>query len=146
VDPGADDDPAAGEGTERRRYELACGREDDRCVELLGRGLVRGPGPFAAELERERRGRVVAGPDEAEDAPPLVPRDLDDDVGRRAEAVETEPLGIACEAKGPVAEMPGVADRNPLIPSGPCLSESSGVPALKCQSPAPIESSTGTVA
>src|SRR4029078_7288573 len=39
VDPRADDDPAAGEGTERRRYELACGREDDRCVELLGRGL-----------------------------------------------------------------------------------------------------------
>src|SRR5581483_5470102 len=80
----------------------------------LGAGLVRRAGPLAAEPERERRGLVVSGPDEAEHAPSLMPRDLDDDVRRGAEAVETEPLGIAGEAERAVADQPGAQERRRL--------------------------------
>ena len=88
VDPRADEDAAAGEVAERRGHELARRREDDRRVELLRRRPVGGAGPLAAELPRERGGRVVAGADEAEQPPPLVACDLRDDVRGRAEPVE----------------------------------------------------------
>src|SRR5439155_13857575 len=93
VDAGADHGAALGEHPERRRHELAGGREDDRRVELLRRGLAGGPRPFAAQRERECPRRLVAGPDEAEQAAALVAGDLRDDVGCGAEAVEPEPLG-----------------------------------------------------
>ena len=53
------------------------------------------PGPLRAERERERLRLAVARPREGEDAPALVARDLDDDVGGGAEAVEAEALGVA---------------------------------------------------
>ena len=114
MDAGADDDAAAGEGAQRGGHELAHRREDDRGVELLRPRLVRRARPLAAELERERRGRVVPGPDEAEHAPPFVPGHLDDDVGRGAEAVEPEPLGVAREAERAVADQPGAEERRRL--------------------------------
>ena len=79
-----------------------------------GPGSSDGPGPLAAELERERGGRVVSGPHEAEHPPPLVPRDLDDDVRGGAEAVEAEPFGIAGEAQRAVADQPGAEERRRL--------------------------------
>jgi hypothetical protein len=43
-----------------------------------------------------------------------VPRDLDDDVRRGAEAVEAEPLGVAREAEGAVADQAGAEERRRL--------------------------------
>ena len=57
--------PPRRERAQRRGDELADRREDDRGVELLRRRLVRRRPPTRAELERERCGRVVSGPDEA---------------------------------------------------------------------------------
>ena len=53
-------------------HELADGGEDDRRVELLGRGPQRVARPLAAELEREGLRGGVVGAREGEDAPALV--------------------------------------------------------------------------
>src|SRR5262249_31994208 len=74
-------------------------REDERGVELRGRGRHRVARPPRAELAR-KAGRVVVSPArEGEYAPALVHRHLADDVGRGAEAVEAEPLGVAGHAQ-----------------------------------------------
>ena len=50
-----------------------------------------------------------------EDAAALVYRDLAEDVGGGAEAVEADPLGIAVPAQRPVADQPGAEQRRRLL-------------------------------
>ena len=52
-------------------------------------------------------GRRVARPGEGEDLPPLMTRDLSDDMGRGAEAVDADALAVAGEPEGAVADQPG---------------------------------------
>ena len=114
VDPGADDRPARGDRPQRRRDERADGREQDRGVELLRRLAVGAAGPLGAELARERLRLLVARAGEGEDAPPLRPRDLRDDVRGGPEAVEAEPLRVAREPERAVADQPGAEERRRL--------------------------------
>ena len=65
-------------------------------------------------MAQKPRRCVVSRPDEAEHAPSLVPRDLDDDVGGGAEAVEPEPFGVAGQAERAVADEPGAEERRGL--------------------------------
>ena len=67
------------------------GREDDHAVELDRRHVVPAAGPHRAELERELPARLAARVDI--DLVADVTRDLDHDVGGRAEPVEAEPSG-----------------------------------------------------
>ena len=89
--------------------------EDDRAVELLRRRLARGAGPLGAEAAGELLALLVALAGEDEDAPPLVDGDLAEDVGRGAEAVEADPLGVADQAQRPVADQPGAEQRRRLL-------------------------------
>ena len=58
------------------------------------------------------------GAGEGEDPPPLMAGDLADDVGRGAEAVEAEPLGVAGQPQRPVADQPGAEQRRRLHVAG----------------------------
>ena len=80
-----------------------------------GGGSLRGARPLGAELAGERLGLLVALAGEGEDAPPLVDRDLAEDVGGGAEAVEADPLGVADQAQRPVADQPGAEQRRRLL-------------------------------
>src|SRR5947208_12744248 len=114
VNAGADDRAALCEGAQRERNERADGSEDDRRVEFLGRRLVGAAGPDGAQLTRERLSLLVAGTREGEDAAPLVPRDLRHDVRGGAEAVETEPLGVAREPERPIPDQAGAQEGSRL--------------------------------
>ena len=57
---------------------------------------------------------VVAGLREREHAAALVAGDLRDDVRRRAEPVQPEPLGVSGEPERPVADQPGAEERGGL--------------------------------
>ena len=100
----------------RASARSAAGTSSPTGAKMIAASSSSGPGssdgarPLAAELERERRGRVVSRPDEAEHAPPFVSRHLDDDVRRGAEAVEPEPLGVAREPERAVADQPGAEE------------------------------------
>ena len=107
MDAGADHGAAGRDGTERRRNQGADGREEQRRVQLLGRPLVRGAGPFGAKAQREFDRRPVARPGEGENPAALGAGDLGDDVRRRAEAVQTEAFGIARHGERAVADEPG---------------------------------------
>ena len=70
------------------------------------------PPAHSAPHARAKRGRLaVARAREGEHAPALEARDLRDDVSRRAEAVETEPRGIACGAQAAVADQSRAQER-----------------------------------
>ena len=92
MDAAAHDHAAFAHGSERRRHERADRREDDGGIERLGRHLVRAAGPHRAELARELLRLGVAGSREGVDLASLMARDLRHDMGRRAEAVDAEPL------------------------------------------------------
>ena len=106
--------PPLASDAQRGRDELSRRREDDRRVELLGRGAVRVAGPFGAELECERSGLVVSGACECEDPSALVERDLADDVRRGSEAVQAESLGVAGHSQRPVADQARAEERSGL--------------------------------
>ena len=111
MDSCADDGAAFGEDGERRRDEPADRSEDDRRIELLGWALVGAARPLGPELSRERLPLGVSRLREGEDSASLVTRDLRDDVRRRAEAVQADPLGVAGEAKRAVADQAGAEER-----------------------------------
>src|SRR5919197_262304 len=46
--------------------------------------------------------------------PTLMARDLRDDVGRGAEAVQAQPVGVAGQTQGAVADQPGAEKRRSL--------------------------------
>ena len=100
VPPGATARSAAGTSRADRR-------EDDRRVERFRRRIERAAAPGRPELEREALGRGIAGPREREHAPALTDRDLGDDVGGGAEAVEADPAALARHPQRPVADQPG---------------------------------------
>ncbi len=56
-------------------------------------------------------GRIVAGPGEGENLPALMARHLGDDMGGGAEAVDADPLGVAGQPQGAVADQPGAEQR-----------------------------------
>src|SRR5439155_25789621 len=107
---GADDGGALGGRTERGRYELAGGGEDDRRVELLRPRCERVAGPFRTQLEGERLRLLVARPREGEDAAALVAGDLGHNVGGRPEAVESQPLAVPGQPQRPVPDQPGAQE------------------------------------
>src|SRR5262249_47032338 len=112
VDPGTDDSSALGYGLQRGRNELAGRGEDDRRVELLGRRAR--AGPLGAQRAGERLRASVALSRHCEDTAAFPQRDLRDDVGRRAEAVEAEPPAFAGESQRPEADQAGAQERGRL--------------------------------
>ena len=79
-----------------------------------GGGPQRVAGPLGAELAREPLRLLVARAREGEHAPALMARHLRDDVRRRAEAVEPEPLGVAGQPQRAVADQAGAQQRRGL--------------------------------
>src|SRR5215217_6585068 len=73
-----------------------------------------GSGPLRPERPRQPLGLLVLRAGEGEHAPPLVHRDLADDVRRRAEAVQTEALRVAREPQRAVADQPAAQQRREL--------------------------------
>src|SRR6185369_5704159 len=86
MNAGDREDAAAIERCERRRHEVADGREEDGGVERLRRGVARVADPHRAHAARERL--VPRTPRRDVDLAPVMARDLDDDVRGRTEAVQ----------------------------------------------------------
>ena len=63
-----------------------------------GGGAVQGPAHSAPSSRAKRCALRIALPGEGEHPPALVPRDLRDEVRRRAEAVEAEARGVPAAA------------------------------------------------
>ncbi len=110
MDPGADHDATLAHSAKRGRHELARRGEDDGSIELL-RGVAYRPGPGCAKRAGKRLGRLVAAARERKDAASVVHRHLADDVGGRAEAVETDRAGVPGHAKRAVTDQPGAQQR-----------------------------------
>src|SRR5262245_22788440 len=89
VDPGEGHRSSLANGPERRRDDLAGGREHDGGIERGGDGVVRVARPGGAELRGESAMSGAARRDE--DLAAAMPRDLEDDVRRGAESEEAEP-------------------------------------------------------
>jgi hypothetical protein len=106
--------PPGAHGAQRERHERAVGREDDRGVQRLGRGVAGRSGPRRAELTGEALRRLVAGPGERVDPPALPDGDLGHDVRGRAEAVEAQPPCLAAQAQGAEADQPRAQQRGDL--------------------------------
>ena len=115
VDPAADDDASRAHGAQRRRHERADRGEDDRRIERLRREVLRAPGPDRAELARGALRRLVARPRERVDLASLPADDLGQDVRRRAEAVEADPLRLAAHPQRAIADQPGAQERRRLL-------------------------------
>jgi hypothetical protein len=111
MDAGADDGGALRARRERRRHQGADRREDQRGIEQRWRLLARAAGPFRAETQRKFLPSAVAVAGEGEDTLATMTRDLRDDMRRRAEAVDAEPLGRAGEAQRAVADEAGAEQR-----------------------------------
>ena len=111
VNPAAHDDAAGLDGGERQRDEVADRREDQCGVEGLGRRRGGVAGPRGSQRAREALRRRVARPGEREDAPALVARHLRHQVGRRAESVDADALGITRLSQRAVADQPGAEQR-----------------------------------
>src|SRR4051812_15239429 len=90
MDAAADDRTAFLRRGQRGRYQRPDRGEDQRRVELFGRGLVGAASPHRAEAARELLRGIVAGPREGENLAPLMARDLRQNVRRRAEPVNPE--------------------------------------------------------
>ena len=107
VDAAADHAPALAHRFQRGRHQRADRREDDGRIERLRRRLLRAARPHRAERAREILRRGVALARESEHAPALPDRDLRQDMGGGAEAVETERLALARHAIAAPADQAG---------------------------------------
>src|ERR1700722_8481910 len=111
MDAAADDDAAFPGRGERRRDQRADRGEDQRSVERLGRLLVRTAGPCDAEPAREILRCDIARFGEGKDLTALKKRELSDDVGRRAETVNSDSFSCTGEPERTVADEPGAEQR-----------------------------------
>jgi len=111
VNAGADDAAAFADGLERDGNEGASGGENNGGVEGLGGHGVGAAGPFCAEAEGEGLGLGIAGAGEGENGATLPFRDLGDDVGGGAEAVEAEARSGAGSDEGSPADETGAEER-----------------------------------
>ena len=107
MDPSAHHCAATGYGPQRRRHQAPHRGEDDGGVERLWRRGLRPARPLDAERAGEPLGILISRSGEGEYAPSLVARDLGHDVRRRAEAVQTEPHGVARRDQGAVPDEAG---------------------------------------
>ena len=108
----AEHDGAPGrERGEGQRHQGADRREDDRCLQFLGRPLVRGADPGGAEVARQVLGGVVRRAREGVDLAPLPAHHLGDDVRRRAEAVDAHAPRVAAHGERPVSDQAGAQQR-----------------------------------
>ena len=104
VNASAHDDPAWSDAREGLGNQVARRREDHCSIERRrGRG-VRRPSPRHADVTGEPHGHVVARRDEGVDLPPITPGDLGDDVGGRAESIETQTLPASRHAIRSIAD------------------------------------------
>src|ERR1035437_6214816 len=99
---------------QRRRHQRAHRRENDGGIERLRRRLFRAARPHRAERAREVLRRRVALAREGEHAPALPDRDLRQDMGGGAEAVEAERLAFAGHAVAAPADQAGAQPRRDL--------------------------------
>ena len=104
VNPAADHGAAALEDAQRCGHERTDRREDDRGLQSLRRSFIRTARPLRTEPAREILRRHVTRAGEREDFAILVSRDLRDDVGRRAEAVNPKSLRVARFAQTSIAD------------------------------------------
>ena len=82
----------------------AHGSEDDGCIEVAGRPLVRAARPMASERAREHLRRRISGPCEGINAAAFPERDLRDNVRRRTEAINAEPPAFSCHFQRTVSD------------------------------------------
>src|ERR1700690_1145412 len=95
MDTCANDPPALADCLQRNGYEAANGRKDDCTIERFRRYLVGATRPGRSDAPGEGLAGNVSWPRESEHRSPLPPRDLRDDMGRGAKAVETQVLALA---------------------------------------------------
>ena len=79
-----------------------------------GGGCIGAAGPLAAEPRANACAGASPGRVKANSRRPSIARHLGDDVRRRAEAVDAEPLGVARHAQAAVADQPGAQQRRRL--------------------------------
>src|SRR5439155_23209891 len=108
---GTDDDPAGVQRFERGRHQRTDRREDQGGIEGLRRRDERVAGPFGPQASRKRLLLRVTRRGKGKHASTLVAGDLRDDVGRVAEAIETDALRIAREPERPIADQAGTEQR-----------------------------------
>ena len=96
------------------RHQPSHGCEDDRCVEIGIRPFVRVASPAAAERPRELLRRRVPWPREGVNAAAFPKRDLCDDMRRRSEAIDAEPLSGAGHFQRAVSDETGTEERRRL--------------------------------
>ncbi len=111
VDAAADDDAARPYGGQRRRHERADRGEDDGGVQRHRRGAIARPRPLATELAGERRRAGVARAREGITGDAAADRDLRNEVGRGAEAVQAEPARAAAHLERALPDQAGAKQR-----------------------------------
>ena len=92
VNPAANHHAALADRPERHRRQRPDRCEDDGCVQLVGRALLRGAGPDASKRSREFLGRCVSAPREGVDGLAVMHGELGEQVRRRPEAIEPKSL------------------------------------------------------
>jgi hypothetical protein len=97
-----------------RRHQGPDRRENEGCVEHLGRHLVRTAGPHGTEAAGEILRRRVARSGEGENPAALVARHLRQDVRRRAETVDAERFAVARQPQCAVADQASAEQRRRL--------------------------------
>ena len=115
MDPRTYDGAAFADVTQGGGDERAHRSEDDHRVELVGRAGERVPRPGGAERARELLCLVVTCARACVDLASLRDRDLADDVGGRAEAVQPDALGVAGEPQRAVPDQPRAEERRGLL-------------------------------
>src|SRR5579872_7330767 len=86
-------------------------RENNCRVQFFRRAILRSASPDRARLFGETLRLFVAAPGEGVDAAALMPRDLRNDVRRRAESVDAQSPGVSRARQRAVADQSGAQQR-----------------------------------
>ena len=111
VDAGADHRPARPSARSAAGTSAPTGAKMIAASSGSGGGSSEPPAQTAPSSRANACAAVVAGAGEREHLPALPARDLGDDVGGGAEAVEAEPPRLARHAQRAVADQPGAQQR-----------------------------------
>src|SRR5690349_14289395 len=114
VNAGADDRASARDRRQSRGHERPGGRKADRRIERRRRRLFAAAGPGGTKAPRECLAPRIFPACERKELAALSDGDLRDQVRRRTEAVDSEPLRVTREAKSAIADQTGTHQRRGL--------------------------------
>ena len=107
VNAGANDGAAFSNSSQRDGHKVTDGRIEDGGIQGPRRRLAGRARPHGAKRARKILRLGIASTGEGIDMTPLMPCQLRDNMGRGAEAVEAEMLGVTGKAKGAIADQAG---------------------------------------